>query len=231
MTKENSLVFDAGPIISLTTNNLLGVLDKLKDDFKGQFYIPQVVKEELIDHPLNTKKYKFEALQVNHKIKKGTLTVVDTPQIRALAEELKNMLNNAFKVRGSWLQIVHYGEMEALAVAIILNAGAVVIDERTTRIMIEDPDGFSRMLESKMRAKVQINEQNLKKFKDWVKGIKIIRSVELVTVAYEKGHFDKYLLDGPDAKRVLIESLLWGVKLHGCSVTREEISEIVSAEQ
>jgi predicted nucleic acid-binding protein len=229
--KQNSIVFDAGPIISLTTNNLLGVLDKLKDDFKGEFYLPKTVKEELIDHPLATKKYKFEALQVNHKITKGTLTLISTPQISALAEELKKLANNTFKVRGSWLQLVHYGEMEALAAAILLNAGAVVIDERTTRLLVENQQLFIDMIERHMHSKVMINDVNLQRFKDWTKGLKIIRSVELVTVAYEKGHLDKYLLDGPNAKRTLIESLLWGVKLRGCSVTRDEINELVKIEQ
>lgn len=229
--KANSIVFDAGPIISLTTNNLLGVLDKLKDDFKGEFYLPSSVKAELIDHPLATKKYKFEALQVNHKITKGTLTVIETPQIKALAEELKNMANNMFKIRGNWIPIVHYGEMEAIAAAIVLNAGAVVIDERTARLLVETPDFFVRMLERQMRSQITVNQANLAKFKQWTKDLKILRSVELVVIAYEKGHMDKYLMPGPNAKRTLIESLLWGVKLRGCSVTRDEINEIVKMEQ
>ena len=38
-----SLVFDAGPVISLTTNNLLWLLDVLKGDYEGEFYIPEGV--------------------------------------------------------------------------------------------------------------------------------------------------------------------------------------------
>ena len=54
-----SLVFDAGPIITLTMNNLLWLLNPLKNNFKGEFYLSAAVKEELIDRPLQTKKYKF----------------------------------------------------------------------------------------------------------------------------------------------------------------------------
>ena len=226
-----SIIFDAGPIISLTTNNLLWLLENLHADYEGEFYITEGVKGELIDYPLRTKKFKFEALQVSQMIRQGVLKVVSTPQIHALADELKNLLNQSFKIRGRWLQIVHVGEMQALAAAIILNADAVVIDERTTRLVVEDDKMLLEMLRHKLRTKLTVNEKNLKKFKEWVKNIKVIRSVELVTVAYEKGHLDKYLLDTPNARRTLMESLLWGVKLHGCSVTRDEIDDIVRLEQ
>lgn len=226
-----SIVFDAGPIISLTTNNLLWLMSELKNDFEGEFYLTESVKKELIDRPLQTKKFKFEALQVNQVLRHGTLKVVATPQISALAEELKNLVNNTFKVRGNWLTLVHYAEMEALAAAIVMNADAVVIDERTARLLVEDDERLLEILRRKMHSKVVVNMKNLKKFRTWAKHIKVIRSVELVTLAYEKGHLDKYLLDSPNARRTLIESLLWGVKLHGCSVTRDEIDDLVRLEQ
>jgi predicted nucleic acid-binding protein len=226
-----SIVFDAGPVISLTTNNLLWILDRLHDEYQGEFYLPQAVKVELVDYPLRTKKFKFEALQVSHSIRNGVLKIVETPQIKALAEELKELLNHCCKTRGKWMTFVHYGEMETIAAAIILNADAVVIDERTTRLLVEDESRLLEMLSRKMHAKLIVNESNLKKFKQWVKNLKVIRSVELVTIAYEKGHLDQYLLDVPNARRTLIESLLWGVKLHGCSVTRDEIDDIVRIEQ
>ena len=71
-----SIVFDTGPIISLTTNNLLWLLEPLKKKYKGHFHITSDVKRELIDRPLQTKKFKFEALQVMHIIKKGILVSI-----------------------------------------------------------------------------------------------------------------------------------------------------------
>ncbi|MBU2561849.1 MAG: hypothetical protein KKD17_06125 [Nanoarchaeota archaeon] len=225
-----SLIFDAGPVISLTTNNLLWTLDYLKDIFKGDFYIPQAVKVELVDRPLASKKFKFEALQVGFRIKKGVLTVVEEQKIKILAEELLELANHSFKIRGNWLRIAHYAEMEVIAAASVLNASAVVIDERTTKLIIEDQSGLARMLEKHMGSKVYTNQANLNKIKNWTKGIKIIRSVELVMVAYEKGIFNKYLPDGEDAARTLVESLLWGVKLHGCALSRQELNDLVRIE-
>ncbi|MBN1544946.1 hypothetical protein JW898_05815 [Candidatus Woesearchaeota archaeon] len=225
-----SLIFDAGPVISLTTNNLLWTLDCLKEMFKGEFYIPRAVKAELVDRPLASKKFKFEALQVGFRIKNGVLTVLDEQKMRMLAEELLELANHSFKVRGNWLKIAHYAEMEVLAAASILNASAVVIDERTTKLLIEDQSGLARMLEKNMGSKVYTDQANLNRIKNWTRGIKVIRSVELVMVAYEKGIFNKYLPDGEGAARTLVESLLWGVKLHGCALSRQELNDLVRIE-
>lgn len=225
-----SLIFDAGPVISLTTNNLLWVLDYLKERFNGDFYIPDAVKGELVDKPLASKKFKFEALQVSFRIRKAVLNVLETPQIKALAEELLELANHSFKVRGKWLQIVQYAEMEVLASAVIMNASAVAIDERTTKLLVEDPDALARMLAKHLRGKVVVNKKNLDKVRQWTKSIRIIRSVELVMIAYEKGILDKYLLDEKASRKTLVESLLWGVKLHGCAISRRELDELVALE-
>ena len=179
---------------------------------------------------MSSKKFKFEALQVGFRIRKAVLSVVETPQIKALAEELLELSNKTFKVRGNWLKIVHYAEMEALASTIVLNASAVVIDERTTKLLVEDPEALVRTLSTHLKAKVSVNKKNLDKIRRWVKNVRIVRSVELVIVAYEKGILDKYLLDGKKARKTLVESLLWGVKLRGCAISREEIDELVALE-
>lgn len=225
-----SIIFDAGPVISLTTNNLLWLLDYLKEEFNGDFYIPISVKRELVDNPLNSKKYKFEALQVDFRIRKGVLTPIENPKIKILADELHTLANHIYKIRGKWLKIVHYAEMEVLATMIILNGNAVVIDELVTRLMVEDPQQLHDVLSRKMHGKVFTDKKNLLKFRNWTKGINVIRSVELVVVAYEKGLLDKYLVERGNAKKTLLDSLLWGVKIRGAAVSRREIQEIIDME-
>lgn len=68
-----SIIFDAGPIISLATNNLLWILKPLKKYFNGKFYITDAVKRELVDKPFETKKFKFEAIQVEKLIEEGVI--------------------------------------------------------------------------------------------------------------------------------------------------------------
>ena len=65
-----SIVFDTSTIISIATNNLLWVLKLLKNKFGGEFFITSSVKNELIDRPLKSKKYKLEAIMISDILQK-----------------------------------------------------------------------------------------------------------------------------------------------------------------
>ena len=225
-----SIIFDAGPIISLATNNLLWVLEPLKIKFGGEFYITNAVKEELVDRPLSTKKFKFEAIQVERLVEENVLSVVDNNFIREKTPMLLGTANQIFRAYNNYIRIVHFAEMSALAASVSLNSDSVVIDEKTTRFLIENPRMIAEILKKTLHTSVHVNESNLKEFRDSVKSIKIIRSVELVAVAYEQGMLDSYITKIPDAKRNLIESVLWGLKLNGCAVSKDEIDQLVRIE-
>ncbi|MDP3765246.1 MAG: hypothetical protein Q8R04_01925 [Nanoarchaeota archaeon] len=226
-----SLIFDAGPIISLATNNLLWVLEPLKKEFNGKFYITEAVRKELVDRPLETKKFKFEAIQVEKLIENGVLDIIDNNFIREKTPILLNIANEIFKTYNNYyMRIVHFAEISVIAAAISLNADAIVIDEKTTRFLIENPKMIVEILKKTLHTPISINENNLKEFKNTVKDIKAIRSIELVTIAYERGLLDNYITKIPDARKNLLESVLWGVKLNGCAVSKEEIEQIVRLE-
>ena len=224
------MVFDAGPVISLTTNNLLGLLTNLKERYLGSFCVPSAVRKELIERPLMTKKFKFEALQVLRCIHSGVLEVLDNKEIRNMTLHLLDLANSCFKARGRFMQIVHFAEMEAVAAAILTKADAFVVDERNTRLLIEDPVRLRKILSRRLHTDIAVNKKSLKEFRSLTKDLRLIRSVELVTVAYELGLLDKYLVDIPNAKKTLLEAVLWGVKLNGASVSDKEIAEIVRME-
>ena len=226
-----SIVFDAGPVISLTTNNLLWLLEELKKKYKGEFYLAEAAKRELIDRPLETKKFKFEALQVLRCINDGTLKIIENDELEEETINLINLANNCFNARGNWLRLVHYADMAGLSACIRLNADAFVVDERTARLLVENPRRLTNILKNTLHTDIKINKDNLEEFRRRTKNIKLIRSVELVAVAYEQGLLNKYLPDIPDAKRTLLESVLWGVKLNGCAVSRDEIDRIIRLEK
>ena len=225
-----SLVFDSGPIISLATNNLLWVLEPLKKEFNGQFCITNMVKSEIVGRPLEIKKYKFEAIQIEKLIEDGVLNVVDNIFIHEKTSGLLSAANEIFKAYGNYMRIVHAAEISVIAASISLNAGAIVIDEKTTRYLIEDPKFIADILRKTLHTPISVNENNLKQFESAVKGIRAIRSVELVTVAYERGMLDRYITRMPDARKSLLEGLLWGLKLNGCAVSRDEIEQIIRLE-
>jgi len=77
---------------------------------------------------------------------------------------------------------------------------------------------------------VKVSQGNLKDFSKLTKGVRMIRSAELVTIAYESGLLDKYLAEIQDAKKTLLESVLWGVKLNGCAISKKEIEQLVRME-
>ena len=226
-----SIVFDAGPVISLTTNNLLWLLEELKKKYKGEFYLAEAAKRELIDMPLETKKFKFEALQVLRCINEDILKIIQNSELEEETISLINLANNCFNAQGNWLRLVHYADMAGLSACIRLNADAFVVDERTARLLVENPDRLVSILKDTLHTDIKINKDNLEEFRRRTKNIKLIRSVELVAVAYEQGLLNKYLPDIPDAKRTLLESVLWGVKLNGCAVSRDEIDQIIRLEK
>jgi len=225
-----SLIFDAGPVISMAMNNLLWVLEPLKKKFNGKFCITEAVRKELVDRPLETKKFKFEAIQVQKLIENGVFDVVDSNFIREKTPNLLNTANEIFKAYNNYIKIVHYAEISVIAAAVSLNAEAIVIDEKTTRFLMENPRMIVEILKKMLHTPIGINENNLKEFNKATINLKAIRSIEIVAVAYEHGLLDSYITKLPDARKNLLESVLWGVKLNGCAVSKEEIEQIVRIE-
>ncbi len=225
------LIFDAGPVISLTTNNLLWLLNPLKQRFKGDFCITEAVKKELVDRPIQTKKFKFEAIQVQQQIESRIIKVMRQNEFFVGGSKLQALANSLYRTNVGNVPIVQRGEMESLAATIFLGADAFVTDERITRMIIEAPDALREILEKRLHSKITINDEALNQFEEETRHVNVIRSVELVTVAYEQGLLDKFIVSLPNARNELLESVLWGVKLNGCAVGENEIRQILDIER
>lgn len=227
-----SIVFDSGPIITLSLNHLLWLIPELKKEFKGNFLISKTIKKELVDHPIKkTKRFLLEGLNVLNLIVQGNINVAESEDLKEIFNEIDHFANKSFSRGNSYIRIIHDGEIEAIALAISYKAEALVIDERTTRILIEDPYSLKRRLEKKLHCNIKFEDYRLKEFQKMVSNIRIIRSAELVAVAYELGLFDKYYSKSiveieKDFNEKLIEGILWGVKLHGCAISEDEIENI-----
>ena len=230
-----SLIFDTSSIITLAMNNLLDVLKELKSKFDGEFYISEAVKKELIDYPLTTRRFKLEALITQELLTSKIINLNPDRKAKEKAIYLLDLVNRIYKTDGGYIKILHAGEVESLALAIILNSDAYVVDERTIRVLIENPDSLLRLLEEKLHTKVSLNKENLDKLREEVKDLKIIRSTELSVIAYEKGLLDKYIKRNnsieKELKRTLLDGLLWGLRLKGCSISTDEIENILKLEK
>ncbi len=226
-----TIIFDSGPIISLATSNLLWLLEELKKSFSGSFAITRGVKHELIDRPLETRRFKFEALQVQSLIERKILSVIEDEAVVAKARELLVLANSILSAHGQPIKIMQIGEMQTIAAALLYKADAVVVDERITRTLLENPGALQRLMEKRLHVQLKLNEKALHEFDEATRHITLIRSIELITVAYERGLLDKFVVNIPNARRELLESTLWSVKLNGCSVTEDEINAIVKSER
>ena len=221
---QKVLIFDSGSLISLSINGLLEELKKLKKIFNGEFIITKEVKKEVVDNPIKIKMYELEALKIQNLIDEGCLNMPDKigitdKEITNLMFKLMNFANTMFIGNGNEIQLIQQGETSCLALSKILNEkkikNVLVVDERTTRMLVEKPENLKELLEKKMHTNVKLKESNFKEFN----GFKIIRSTELIYVAYKKGLIN---LRGKE----VLDALLYALKFKGCAISSEEIEEI-----
>ena len=228
-----SMVFDSSSIISLATNNLLWVLEPLKERFKGKFCIGSSVKQEIIDVPINGKRFRLEAVMILDLLRDGVLELVEDVKINETADKLMSLSGSIFETKGEYIQVIHKGEVQSLALVKYLSSNAYIIDERTTRLLVENPKKLTSILLNKLHSRINVNKNNLDEFRKEAGNVDIIRSIELMVYAYDTGLLDEYVKGKVDIgfkvdlKRTLLEGLLWGLKLRGCSISTEEIDEIL----
>jgi len=225
----NDLIFDTSTIISIATNNLLDVLEELKKKFKGDFIISSDVKREILDHPLKTRKYKLEAIMISNLIQNNILRTYSNVNLENKTMNLLNICNNIFIVHGKPMKILDKAEVEALVLTQLLR-GTYVVDERNIRLLVEDYRKLAQLLGRKLNTKITINNQNIRLFKSEIKDINIIRSSELMTVAFEMGLFDGYK-NKYSSKKDILDGLLWGLRLRGCAISTDEINELIRIER
>lgn len=219
------LFFDTGPIISLTMSKLDWILPPLKEKFGGKFYITPAVYRELIERPLQIKRFQFEALNVMKMVREGLFEVYTKVPKRQVGS-LISLANNSFLIDGKPMDIIQEGEMESITCALQEKAAGLVMDERTLRLLIEDMSAITELLEARFQKKVIADKVKIKQLNQNLAGISIIRSIELVAAGYKMGILDSYLPPGKGNRDALLDAVLWTVKYNGCAVISEEIDEL-----
>lgn len=216
------LVFDSGALINLSMNGLLYIIEDMKKTFDGKFIVPNQVIQEVYNKPLTIPRYELGAIRIKNLIDNKILESPEALKINSLElnKDTKNLMglaNNSFKVEGRWLRIVSDAEISCVALCKKLNEKGIdnilAIDERTTRMLCEKPQNLEKLMSKKLHKKVKSFNNEFKAFE----GIKIIRSSELVYVAYKKD-----LIKIKDKK--ILEALLYATKYKGSSISFEEIN-------
>lgn len=220
------LIFDASTLISFAMNGMLEDLASLKKIFKGKFIITQEVKKEAIDKPLTIKRFELEALKIKNLLDNKILELPDSlnisdQEISNLTKQILTKANNLLMNKGKSIKILDLGETSCLALSKILKQknipNIIAVDERTTRIYGEKPENLEKLLENKLHMNLDLNE----KIVLTVEKYQFIRSAELIYIAYKKGLIK---LKGPK----VLEALLYALKYKGCSISDQEIEEIIN---
>jgi hypothetical protein len=124
--------------------------------------------------------------------------------------------NSTFFANNKPIHLLDKGECAALALAKIVDKDSIlVIDERTTRMLIENPENLRKLLQKKLHTEIKVKKENFSLFKNF----KVIRSTELAYIAHKKNLIE---LKDPGA----YEAILYATKFKGCSISEEEINEM-----
>ena len=219
------IIFDSSTIISISEKCLTHLLRGLGLEGNVDFLVPQSVYGETVERPLKIKRFELGALRIQQAVEEGWLQLVKPNAVtKDLTRKILDTANSLFFVGGAPLTIIQRGEAETLAVCKHLEAGMVAIDERTTRMLIEDPWRLQEYVAYKQQQQnVRLNEGRLQEFSKLLSDIEVVRSVELVALAYERGYFKGTLLPSKQA----LEAALYALKFAGCAVSGSEIDRFL----
>ena len=110
-----------------------------------------------------------------------------------------------------------------LALAPALGIENLLVDERTVRILIEAPFELKQHLESEFQVNVMVNKSSFRDLASKLSTLKVLRSSELVMLAYERGYFKNFTTLQKEA----LEAALYKMKYSGCSISFDEIHEYI----
>jgi hypothetical protein len=222
---EKVIIFDASTLISFAMNGLFKYLVELKKTFNGKFIITQEVKAEIIDRPLKIKRFELEAMQVSQLLLDKTLEFpsslgISDEEITKETDRLLDLINSSFYEKDKSIHLVDLGEVSCLALGKMLNQKEIpnllAIDERTARMICEKPENLRKLLVKKHQTTISYDKNIIKDLNQF----KIIRSAELIYIIYKKG-----LVEIQNKK--VLEAMLYALKYKGCSISEEEIEEMV----
>jgi hypothetical protein len=179
------------------------------------------VKHELVDRPMRSKKFELKALRIREYINNGIVTMVDQKGVSDRAKEITRLANALFKYGKHSVRIVHEGEAQSLALLEKIGSGSLLIDERTTRLLIEDLDSLKKYIQHRTGFHLKVNKQVARDLKGRLSGIPVMRSSEVLAYAFENGNLDR--LGGAET----LHASLYGLKFAGCAITSDEIEQYV----
>ena len=214
-----AVICDSSSLIALSDTCHLNIMNMFKS---VNFVIPRMVEYESVIRPLQIKQYSLHAHRLRQTIDKGTIKVIEDNN--DLIRNVMDVANNTYYKKGKPIHLIDRGESGMIAACSDRDIRYMLIDERTTRTLIEAPDILKQHFEDEFRVHITTNVENLDKFRQMTKDIKILRSSELLILAYNKGYFSSF-----SNQKDVLEAALYRLKYNGCALSFEEIQEFVGS--
>ncbi len=212
------IIIDSSSLISLSETCLLKILERLKKNSNVDFIISKSVFDESVEKPMHIKRFELNAVRIKNAIGNGWISVHQPDKIcTEHSLELERIANSVFNHAGKNVTILHRGELDSIVLLKELNSKILVIDERITRMLLEEPEELRKMLQRRQHRKIEINNEALKELHDFLPEHFIVRSSELAAWAFD----EKNLMDG-NSKQTL-EAALYALKYKGCAISNLEI--------
>ena len=218
------IVADSSSIISISQSCLINILARFLKKTNLEILIPKSVEFESVERPISIHRFELNAVRIMNVLQSEfDNSVPHSKEVDAITKKILLSSNNLFHLKGKSLRIIQEGEAEALALCYVKNIPFLLVDERTTRLLVEDPMQLKAFIERRYDRKFEINVSELKKIEPYFKNLKIIRSVDILALAFEENSFSP---DLPQSKQAL-QAALFGAKYSGCAVAAQEIFDFV----
>ncbi|MDO8627059.1 MAG: hypothetical protein Q7K42_01210 [Candidatus Diapherotrites archaeon] len=190
-----------------------------------EMYIAPGVEYESVTRPREINRFKLSSVRIGDAIKEGWMKVwKDKKQIQESVKEIQEIANKIYYSDEGEMTIMHLGEAESLALINIMQTDIFGIDERTVRMLIEEPFALKKHMQIKYEQNIYLNKEMLEKFKALMPKITIIRSTELISLAFENGLFQQELSEDQES----LSAALYSLKYSGCAISGQEIEEFVN---
>ena len=223
-----SIVVDSSSIISLTSNCLLWTLQKLKEASNVHWIISESVRQETVERAIGIPRFQLVGTRVLRNIASNTLEVVSKPEIDEAARRILSLANSIYTAGRDTIKVLQKADSEVLAIAHNLGSKALLTDERVMRLVVEEPQTLRNILSSRLHRDVGFDSDQYKRLGEFVSDVFVLRSAEVVAVAYENGIYDSFIdVAGSGAKRKFLEGMFWGLKFSGCAMRADEIDKYV----
>ena len=213
---------DSGSLISLTASCLDNALYFFAENAGLKFVIPPSVEYETVKRPMegNIRKHLFSAIRIKDAIEDGVVVVVDA-KVENEGKRIMDSANSMFYIKGKPIRLIQFGESEMLALAHELGVETILLDERTARLLIEAPFRLKEHLEKEFNVNVMVNKNSYRELASRISSLSVIRSSELIMLAYEKGYFRNFV----NLQEAALEAALYKMKFAGCAISFDEISQ------